>query len=435
MKNKPEITISNVFHLGSTCPFCQETIGEGQPIVICPDCSCAQHDLCWDHNKGCSSYHCDPKVTSDRVGAEADVVISTTDVSNIAVPSRLKPRSPQDVAKDFLPEKAERRSRLSFIALAVSLCSCAGFAGIFMEQFLFLLLGVVVCIAALILGVIALVRINMNQKISGSIPAGTALMISCGLLVLYIAFMHNITRWTFEEQRVELNLSERPSEEQLENLDKGKADALRANAVVKCRRKNNFIGGMNFGAGIITKLENNRAFILTNKHVVGMDTKSSKKNDNEITVVFYNGEESSAQIKWLAPSDIDIAIISCEVMTMDKYNEIRMNDKVLAPGVKVFAVGNPMNLFWSYTEGVISSMRSRDSGTFTLEVYQTQTPINQGNSGGGLYTMDGLLAGVNTWTLNKSMTEGLNFAISLNSIVEILGDKAEKYMHVNKEKN
>jgi len=46
---------------------------------------------------------------------------------------------------------------------------------------------------------------------------------------------------------------------------------------------------------------------------------------------------------------------------------------------------------------------------------------NYGNSGGGLYAQQGQLLGVNTWTRDKAVSEGLNFAISSRSILHLLG--------------
>jgi serine protease Do len=79
-----------------------------------------------------------------------------------------------------------------------------------------------------------------------------------------------------------------------------------------------------------------------------------------------------------------------------------------------------MALYWSYTEGVISAIRQQGFGSRDVTVYQTQTPINQGNSGGGLYNMAGELVGINTWTQDKSQAEGLSFAISAQSLVDLL---------------
>lgn len=52
-------------------------------------------------------------------------------------------------------------------------------------------------------------------------------------------------------------------------------------------------------------------------------------------------------------------------------------------------------------------------------VYHVQAPLNQGNSGGGLYTADGDLLAINTWTTEKSVSEGIGFAIAASSLLEI----------------
>ena len=55
-----------------------------------------------------------------------------------------------------------------------------------------------------------------------------------------------------------------------------------------------------------------------------------------------------------------------------------------------------------------------------MELYQTQTPINSGNSGGGLFTRNGHLIGINTMTQDKQSAEGLSFAISLETLTKLL---------------
>ena len=75
-------------------------------------------------------------------------------------------------------------------------------------------------------------------------------------------------------------------------------------------------------------------------------------------------------------------------------------------GETVFAIGNPYRLGWTHTQGVISQLRTQDSDLHRVRVIQTQASINPGNSGGGLYDHDGYLLGINTWTTDKSVSEG-----------------------------
>jgi serine protease Do len=83
-------------------------------------------------------------------------------------------------------------------------------------------------------------------------------------------------------------------------------------------------------------------------------------------------------------------------------------------GDEVFAVGNPHGLGWTHTQGTISQFRLQHVAGLEMPIIQTQTVINQGNSGGGLYSKkDGYLIGFNTWAQDKRVSEGINFSISL----------------------
>jgi serine protease Do len=53
-----------------------------------------------------------------------------------------------------------------------------------------------------------------------------------------------------------------------------------------------------------------------------------------------------------------------------------------------------------------------------LRIVQTNTAINPGNSGGGLYDKEGYLLGINTLTADKSIAEGLSFAIALDTLLK-----------------
>jgi serine protease Do len=64
-------------------------------------------------------------------------------------------------------------------------------------------------------------------------------------------------------------------------------------------------------------------------------------------------------------------------------------------------------------------MRKWNVGGQELLVIQTTAPINSGNSGGGLYDKDGFVVGINTWTEDKQVSEGIGFAISFDSVLRL----------------
>src|SRR5262249_27198635 len=73
----------------------------------------------------------------------------------------------------------------------------------------------------------------------------------------------------------------------------------------------------------------------------------------------------------------------------------------------------------SHTQGVISQLRSQSIDSRQIRVIQTQASINPGNSGGGLYDQEGYLLGINTWTADKRGSEGIGFAITLDTLLEL----------------
>jgi S1-C subfamily serine protease len=78
-------------------------------------------------------------------------------------------------------------------------------------------------------------------------------------------------------------------------------------------------------------------------------------------------------------------------------------------GAKVYAMGHPLGLEYSFSSGVVSAIRNDpDYG----EVIQIDAPINPGNSGGPLLDDKGSLIGINT----GGFTESVNFAISSREI-------------------
>jgi S1-C subfamily serine protease len=102
-------------------------------------------------------------------------------------------------------------------------------------------------------------------------------------------------------------------------------------------------------------------------------------------------------------------------------------------GEIAFAIGHPGDLIWSFNNGMVSQLRQdykwqyKNSNHYA-DVIQIQVPINPGNSGGPLFNKNKKLIGVNTFTAEG---ENLNFAISVNNLIEFL-NKPEKKIKKNK---
>ena len=95
-------------------------------------------------------------------------------------------------------------------------------------------------------------------------------------------------------------------------------------------------------------------------------------------------------------------------------------------GEKVIAVGNPLGLSFSVSEGIISGL-NRGRQDFPGTYIQTDVAINPGNSGGPLINNDGEIIGINNFKISGQTIEGLGFALIANDAKKITDGLIEKY--------
>ena len=172
-----------------------------------------------------------------------------------------------------------------------------------------------------------------------------------------------------------------------------------------------------------------KPLIVTNRHVVDDDFPTSHGEAidadrltrlGKMSVSLLGQPQLEGRVVWLAPGQIDLALIRVRCQPSGQARDAAWErGRPMKVGETVFAIGNPYRLGWTHTQGVISQMRSQDFDLHRVRVIQTQAAINPGNSGGGLYDHDGYLLGINTWTADKSVSEGIGFAIALDSLLEL----------------
>lgn len=178
------------------------------------------------------------------------------------------------------------------------------------------------------------------------------------------------------------------------------------------------------GTGFVYKSENNLAYIMTNNHVI-------EKGDN-IKVVFTNDSKVDAKV---VGSDkyADIAVLSIENKKDIKVASIG-SSKNARIGDTVFAVGAPIDsstYSWTVTRGILSgkdrmvevSLTGNSTSDWVMNVMQTDTAINSGNSGGPLANSNGEVIGVNSLKLGGSKNgsasiEGMGFAIPIEDAID-----------------
>jgi serine protease Do len=152
--------------------------------------------------------------------------------------------------------------------------------------------------------------------------------------------------------------------------------------------------------------------VVTNNHVV--------KDAKSVTITLDDGTTLAAKVIG-KDSRTDIAVL--KVKADHRLPFINLGDSDEAqPGSWVVAVGNPFGLGGTVTAGIVSA-RGRDIGEGPYDSFiQIDAPINQGNSGGPLFTQDGKVVGVNTAILspNGGGSVGIGFAIPSNTVKNVV---------------
>ena len=170
---------------------------------------------------------------------------------------------------------------------------------------------------------------------------------------------------------------------------------------------------LGLGSGVIIS-EN--GYILSNAHVVG-----SKYSNCFVTLE--NGKNYTADVVWV-DENIDLAIIKILAYGL---NEIKLGDSdSIYLAEDVYAIGNPIGFEFqrTVTKGIISGINrtikieSEFENQYMEDLIQTDTTINEGNSGGALINSDGELIGINTVKLSDA--DGIGFAVPINIVKPII---------------
>lgn len=168
------------------------------------------------------------------------------------------------------------------------------------------------------------------------------------------------------------------------------------------------------GSGFIISSE---GLLLTNHHVIA--------NAETIRARFADGETVQAR---LLGSDVnmDVALLALEGkqrwphVSLGSSTEARVGDWVVA-------MGNPLGLGHTVTAGIVSGkgrILHHDRLFGSDDFIQTDAAINQGNSGGPLFNLNGEVIGMNTAIIQGANTIG--FAVPMDAIKEIIADLKDK---------
>nr|WP_235612249.1 trypsin-like peptidase domain-containing protein [Metalysinibacillus jejuensis] len=180
------------------------------------------------------------------------------------------------------------------------------------------------------------------------------------------------------------------------------------------------------GSGVIYKIEDGKAFIVTNYHVI--------ENAERLEVTLDEGSKREAE---LLGGDMwtDLAVIAIDAKDITTVAQFGDSDS-LKQGEPVLAIGNPLGLdfYGSVTQGVVSGVDrtmpidfNKDGiADWEQEVLQTDAAINPGNSGGALVNIKGDVIGINSMKIAVAKVEGLGFAIPINAAIPIIEELEQR---------
>ena len=163
------------------------------------------------------------------------------------------------------------------------------------------------------------------------------------------------------------------------------------------------------GSGVIISPDGE---ILTNYHVVA----SMGDSDNTLEVKTADGRTFKAKVLG-KDKELDIALVKIEASHLP-FAKLGDSDAIRI-GEWVVAIGNPLGLEHTVTQGIISAKsRKLDPGIGSF--LQTDAAINRGNSGGPLLNLRGEVVGINT-AINPA-GQNIGFAVPISMVTRILKD-------------
>ncbi|MFI3261147.1 MAG: trypsin-like peptidase domain-containing protein [bacterium] len=176
------------------------------------------------------------------------------------------------------------------------------------------------------------------------------------------------------------------------------------------------------GSGFVYSIDGDTAYILTNHHVIDDAT--------TVNVRFTDGTIAETTIVGSDEYE-DVAVLSVSAESVTLVADMG-DSEIMRVGDTTFAVGGPLDseFSWTVTRGILSgknrmvevTLSDSTLGDYYMNVHQTDTAINSGNSGGPLCNSNGEVIGINTLKLMDTGVEGIGFAIPIEQALEVAND-------------
>lgn len=157
------------------------------------------------------------------------------------------------------------------------------------------------------------------------------------------------------------------------------------------------------------------------------EQKTVVKQANKVTVILSDESETEYEATIVGTDTVsDLAVLKIDAENLSAAEFGSSDD--LQIGESAYAIGYPMGLGLSMSEGIISGLNREISveltsgGSATMILIQTDTAINPGNSGGPLINEYGQVVGITSSKLAVTSVEGMGFAIPITDAMPLIND-------------
>lgn len=237
-----------------------------------------------------------------------------------------------------------------------------------------------------------------------------------GLTMYYFANRVNSSETTYLPQTGYLLENDKQGENSgifANNLNEAISNIYDATVMINNYQKEKLSGT---GSGFVYKVDEKYGYILTNHHVID--------GGDKITLYFNDEKEIDAIILG-SDQYLDLAVLRIDKEYVTQIAKIGKST-VCSLGDTVFAIGSPIGYTYrgTVTNGIISGLNrfvsvsvNGNGNDWVMEVIQTNTAVNPGNSGGPLCNDKGEVIGIISLKLVQSSVEGMGFAIPIEDVM------------------
>jgi len=159
--------------------------------------------------------------------------------------------------------------------------------------------------------------------------------------------------------------------------------------------------GLSIGSGAVIHAAKRRAWIVTCSHVcmpyAAVASFRDPKQAHPVWVYFWDGRNLQGEVKWTAPPPLDVAVVAVHIENPPRPVPVFRSADAIGPGTDVLFVPNPLRSGWLVHRGQVTKREPHFTPAGRYTTLYTDLPVQQGDSGTGLFDARGNLMGSNTW--------------------------------------